>query len=243
MTAVTPVDLTTPFRVVPVGDSTLLVEFEPRIDPVINGRAVALARAIEAAAVAGVREVVPTYRSVAIFFDPLRTDANRLGQLIEHSAESVGSGSIEATAPIQVPACYGLECGCAPDLKEVARFGGISAEEVIAIHTGTAYRVFMLGFLPGFAYMGVVDERIAVSRRDMPRPRVPKGSVGIAGRQTGIYPSDAPGGWQLIGRTPLDPFDLGRPSPFLFQAGDRIQFVPIHHMDFERSRHTSVEDP
>jgi inhibitor of KinA len=131
--------------------------------------------------------------------------------------------------------CYGGDYG--PDLADVASLAGMSPEEVVAVHAAVTYRVFMLGFLPGFAYMGVVDARIAAPRRANPRVRVPKGSVGIAGRQTGIYPLDAPGGWQLIGRTALEPFDIARPSPFLFKAGDCVRFVPVARTELERLCH------
>ena len=219
-------------RIVPAGDSTLLVQFENRIDPVVNARAIALARAIEAAAIAGVRDVVPTYRSVAVFFDPLRTNVDGLTRAIEREALRPAHVAADLAPPIRVPVCYEGDCG--PDLADVASFAGMSPDEVVAIHTAAAYRVFMLGFLPGFAYMGIVDDRIAAPRRSSPRVRVPRGSVGIAGRQTGIYPSDAPGGWQLIGRTPIQPFNIAGPSPFLFKAGDSVQFVAVDRAEFDR---------
>jgi inhibitor of KinA len=222
----------TAFRIVPAGDSTLLVQFENRIDPVVNARAIGLAHAIEAAAIAGVRDIVPTYRSVAVFFDPLRTQVDGLVREIEREAGRPAEVASDPPTPLRVPVCYESDCG--PDLGDVARFAGMSTDEVVAIHTGATYRVFMLGFFPGFAYMGVVDDRIAAPRHSTPRVRVPKGSVGIAGRQTGIYPSDAPGGWQLIGRTPIEPFNLARSSPFLFKAGDSVQFVSVDRAEFER---------
>ena len=229
-------------QIVPAGDSTLLVELEPRIDPLINARAIALAGSIGAASITGVRDVVPTYRSVAVFFDPLRTDIQRLRRRIEEEAARLeDTVADEGAPPIEVPVCYGGECG--PDLADVARLAGMAPEEVIAIHAGVTYRVFMLGFLPGFAYMGVVDDRIAAPRHATPRTRVPKGSVGLAGRQTGIYPTLAPGGWQLIGRTPLEPFDLDRSSPFLFKAGDTVRFVPIDRQEFERLSGSSDVEP
>jgi inhibitor of KinA len=213
-----------PFRIVPAGDSAFLVEFEERIDAAVNASTVALAESLRVAAVPGVRDIVPTFRSVAVYFDPLKTETGRLVKLIESSA---GTGSVipAAAAPIRVPVCYGGEFG--PDLADVAAFAGIEPLEVVALHASRPYRVFMLGFLPGFAYMGAVDPRIAAPRRTSPRVRVPAGSVGIAGAQTGIYPADSPGGWQIIGRTPLKPFDLERAAPCLFAAGDAVQFYPI----------------
>src|SRR5205807_6022806 len=126
-----------------------------------------------------------------------------------------------ARPPISIPVCYGGELG--PDLANVAAFAAMSEDDVVALHTGRTYRVFMLGFVAGFAYMGIVDARIAMARHSTPRVRVPLGSVGIAGEQTGIYPAETPGGWQLIGRTPVKPFDPARAEPFLLKAGDAAQ--------------------
>lgn len=220
------------FRIVAAGDAALLVELADRVDPVINAVAIALAQAIRAAGIAGVRDVAPTYRSVAVYFDPLRTDYDAL--VAQVNAWCTGDGSVYQSetgppygdpAPVRVPVCYGGEFG--PDLAQIAAFARVSETETIGIHTARTYRVFMLGFVPGFAYMGTVDERIAAPRLPVPRVRVPPGSVGIAGLQTGIYPVATPGGWQIVGRTPLRPFDLGRPEPFLFKPGDAVQFYSI----------------
>jgi len=225
-------------RLVPAGDSVVIAEFEDRIDPAVNARAVAVAARMRQAAVHGVRDVVPTFRSVAVYFDPLRTDYDalclRLQQAAERSAAGEDSGVetrelTRRTSPIRVPVCYGGTFG--PDLADVAAFAGTSEGEAAELHTRRIYRVFMLGFIPGFAYMGSVDARIAAPRRAAPRSRVPAGSVGIAGEQTGIYPSESPGGWQLIGRTPLRPFDPERAQPALFAAGDSVQFYPIDAAD------------
>lgn len=219
-------------RVVAAGDSTLVVAFDERIDPIVNARAIRCAEAVEAAGIAGVRDIVPTYRTVAVFFDPLHTDYADLVRRLEAAASRGGEAPVASPAPIEVPVCYGGEFG--PDLDDVARRANMSPEEVVAAHAGETYRVFMLGFLPGFAYLGLVDPRIATARRPAPRVRVPKGSVGIAGRQTAIYPAESPGGWQLLGRTPIDPFDVGRPMPFLFKAGDAVRFVPVDRPEYER---------
>ena len=219
-------------RTVMAGDSTVIVEFENRIDPVVNARAVALAEAVRAAVLPGVRDIVPTFRSVAIYFDPLRTNMDTLSGVLEASARSIPP-ALQAASPIRVPVCYGGAFG--PDLADVAKFAGLNESAVVDLHTGSTYRVFMLGFLPGFAYMGSVDERIAAPRRATPRVRVPTGSVAVAGAQTGIYPSESPGGWQLIGRTPLRPFDRRRTQPFLFTAGDAVQFYPIAAEEFEQT--------
>jgi inhibitor of KinA len=220
------------YRIVPAGESALIVEFEERIDPTVNATAIACADAIQAASLAGVRDVVPTYRSVAIYFDPLRTDTDALLERITHEAEIAGPGALTAREPLRIPVCYGGDLG--PDLPQVAAFAKMAPDDVVRLHGGATYRVFMLGFVPGFAYLGIVDERIAMARRSTPRVRVPAGSVGIAGIQTGIYPSETPGGWQLIGRTPVRPFDPSRGDPFLMKAGDSVQFYPIDRAEFDR---------
>ena len=218
-------------RIVPAGDSALVVEFEERIDPVISARGAALADALVAEHIAGVRDVVPTYRSVAVYFDPLRTNQQMLTGALERLAASTSRREWPCRVPIRVPVCYGGDYG--PDLARVAAFAGLSENDVSEIHAAGTYQVLMLGFTPGFAYMGVVDARIAVARLETPRSRVPRGSVGIAKEQTGIYPSETPGGWPLVGRTPLRPFDLSRAEPFLFRPGDQVQFLPITRKEFD----------
>jgi KipI family sensor histidine kinase inhibitor len=219
-------------RIVSAGDAALVVEFDARIDPAINARAIALAEAIQSAGLAGVRDVVPTYRSVAVYFDPLRTDYDALVRRVEQEALAPQATPAAARATVRVPVCYGGALG--PDLAGVAAFAGLSEQDVVRAHGAGVYRVFMLGFVPGFAYMGVVDARIAMPRHATPRVRVPSRSVGIAGVQTGIYPLETPGGWQLIGRTPVKPFDPQRAEPFLLQAGDAVQFYPISREEFDQ---------
>jgi inhibitor of KinA len=213
------------------GDATLLVEFAEQIDLRVNEQVIALARAVREARVPGVRDVVPTYRTVGVSFDPLGTDLGRLVQEIERLAAEPGdAAALAAPALVRVPVCYGGEYG--PDLDELAAAAGLTVDEAIARHCAPLYRVFMIGFAPGFAYMGLVDERLNAPRRAEPRVRVPAGSVGIAGRQTGIYPAESPGGWMLVGRTPLRPFDLSRDAPCLFKPGDAVQFYPIDPTEY-----------
>src|SRR5262249_47740458 len=222
------------FRIVHAGDSALVVEFEERIDPAINARAIRLAEALQSAAISGVRDIVPTYRSVAVLFNPLRTNYDELMRRLEREAAKPDEKSTAAPEPMCIPVCYGGEFG--PDLSGVARFAGVTEDEVVGLHAAATYRVFMLGFVPGFAYMGLVDSRIAAPRHPTPRVRVPVGSVGIAGVQTGIYPAETPGGWQLIGRTPLKPFDPNRAEPFLMKAGDSVIFRPIDRAEYGQTR-------
>ena len=210
------------FAVRDAGDSGLLLELEAVIDPVVNARAIGIARAIATEHVAGVRDVIATYRSVAVHFDPLMTNVDSLRAVLHHAA---GTSLVAREGElIEVPVAYGGTDG--PDLEDVAAFARLTTDQVIERHCEREYRVFMLGFLPGFAYMGSVDERIAAPRRATPRTRIPAGSVGIAGQQTGVYPRQSPGGWQLIGRTALEIFDPSREPPSLFAAGDRVRFVP-----------------
>ena len=216
------------WRLVPVGESVVVVELEEQIDRSVNARAVSLADRLRAAEVSGVRDIVPTFRSVAVYFDPLQTDYDALVRRLESVASSLdapAAGREARTGPIRVPVCYGGQFG--PDLADVAAFGGVTESEAAHLHASAVYRVFMIGFLPGFAYMGTVDPRIAAPRRSNPRTRVPAGSVAVAGQQTGIYPSESPGGWQVIGRTTLRLFDPSRAEPSTFIAGDLVQFYAV----------------
>jgi KipI family sensor histidine kinase inhibitor len=204
----------------------LLIELDPVIDPVINERAIVLAARIRAHRARGVRDVAPGYSTLGIHFDPLQTDLAALELTIER--EFAGLAALDTIADreiIEIPVHYGGAGG--PDLEAVAAFAGCSTAEVIARHSGQVYRVYMLGFVPGFAYMGKVDPSIAAPRHRVPREKVPAGSVGIAGLQTGVYPVDSPGGWQLIGRTNSVIFDPSRDRPSLLAAGDRVRFVPV----------------
>ena len=219
------------WRIVPAGDSALIVEFDERIDPAVNARTVAFAEAIRAACIDGVRDVVPTFRSAAVYFDPLRTNYDTLMTALEAEAVRPVADVGAAREPVRIPVCYGGDLG--PDLANVAAFAKMSEDEVVRVHASAVYRVFMLGFVAGFAYMGIVDERIAIPRHSTPRVRVPLGTVGIAGVQTGIYPAETPGGWQLIGRTPVKPFDAARAEPFLMKAGDSVQFYAIDRAEFD----------
>jgi KipI family sensor histidine kinase inhibitor len=209
------------FGIRDAGDAALLLELDAVIDPAVNARAIAIAAAVVGKRIAGVRDVIPTYRSVAVHFDPLMTD---VGALAGALGDAANSAPLPCAGPlVEVPVAYGGDDG--PDLSDVAAFAGLSEQDVIARHSSVEYRVFMLGFLPGFAYMGSVDDAIAAPRRATPRIRVPGGSVGLAGRQTGIYPRQSPGGWQLIGRTSMAVFDPHREPASIFAPGDRVRFV------------------
>lgn len=208
------------------GDSLLLVEFEPAIDPVINERAILLAARLRARGARGVRDVAPGYCTVGVHFDPLQTDLAGLEQAIAGACQDLEDvEAIVERDAIEIPVRYGGTHG--PDLDAVAAHAGCSAADVIARHCARTYRVYMLGFVPGFAYMGRVDPAIAAPRHRVPRERVPAGAVGIAGMQTGVYPVESPGGWQLIGHTETVMFDPDRDPPSLLAAGDLVRFVAV----------------
>lgn len=213
------------------GDSCLVVQFGDTIDLAVNGSVQGLRRALEQEKPLGLVEMVPTYCSLAVYFDPTRTDRETLAARIEELAQGLSVAGTEGGDVLTVPVLYGGEEG--PDLQAVADHNGLTAEEVVRRHSGRDYYCYMLGFTPGFPYLGGMDESIATPRLAKPRTRIPAGSVGIAGKQTGIYPIDSPGGWQLIGRTPLRLFDPTACEPFLADAGLWIRFKPISRSDFE----------
>lgn len=231
--------MTADFTILPGGDAVLLVAFEARLDAAVNARVVWLAHELRRAQVPGVRDIVPAFHSAAVYFDPLRTDVDRLTGRLEAIATASRHATIESVSVRDVPVCYGGIYG--PDLEVMCEATGLTADEIVRRHATPAYRVFMVGFTPGFAYMGPVDPSIAVPRRATPRVRVPVGSVGIAGQQTGIYPSETPGGWMLIGRTPLRPFQPTRPKAFLLAPGDVVRFVPIDADEYRRLTTTAGE--
>ena len=167
-----------------------------------------------------------------MFFDPLVVDSAWIEAELRDALAELPEGRDVERALVDVPVCYGGELG--PDLGDVAAFAAGSAEEVIALHASVIYTVYLVGFVPGFAYMAEVNARIAAPRRASPRTAVPAGSVAIAGGQTGIYPSSTPGGWNIIGRTPVKPYDPSRAVPFLFQPGDRVRFRPVDRAEFDR---------
>jgi len=225
------------YRLLSEGEGGLVVELGDAIDPAVNARVHRLADAIRRELARDVLEVVPTYRSLLVLFDPLRVQRAPLVLRIERllSGLLAGNGPPEAARLVRVPVSYGGSRG--PDLEFVATQNSISADEVVALHASASYLVYMLGFTPGFPYLGGMSERIAAPRLASPRTRIPAGSVGIAGAQTGIYPIESPGGWRLIGQTPLRLFDARSEPPFLLAAGDRVRFYPVGEeewLDIER---------
>ena len=220
-----------PYEVRAAGDAALIVRLPEKIDAQVNTWCIALARALRLRFATTVRDIVIGYASVTVHFDPLRVDTAWLEAEIYAAVrdlenESGPGGDLTHThAIVDVPVNYGGEHG--PDLTDVARFAGCSEAEVIDRHSQREYRVYLVGFVPGFAYMAEVDPSIAAPRRATPRTAVPAGSVAIAGGQTGIYPAVTPGGWNIIGRTSMLPYDPQRRQPFLFRPGDRVRFRSV----------------
>ncbi len=215
-----------------VGDRGLLAEYGDAIDPEINRKVRTVALALEMEKQDGIEDVIPSYRSLLIVYDPMRTDLDALKAVIESLESRLDKLEIPAPHTVEIPVLYGGDVG--PDIEFVARFHGLSEAEVVRIHSEAVYEIYMMGFTPGFAYLGGLAERLHTPRLDTPRPLVRAGSVGIANNQTGIYPVDSPGGWRLIGRTPLKPFDPARKAPFLYRAGDLIKFTPISKSEYVR---------
>jgi inhibitor of KinA len=216
-------------RVVAAGDSGWLIELPERIDAEVNNRAIQIANAVEQAGLP-VTDVVVGYRSVMVYVDPLAEQSAGIERRLEAIAEAPAEVISSTGTLVEVPVCYDGPHG--PDLDDVAAFGQCDTKEVIERHLALEYRVFVVGFVPGFAYMAPVDPRIAAPRRSTPRLRVPAGSVAVAAGQTGIYPAETPGGWSLIGRCPLKPYDPERAQPFLFHPGDRVRFHRISETQY-----------
>ena len=216
------------------GDRGLLVELGQSIDLETNATVRAAAAALEHTSLSGIIEIIPAYCSILIIYEPDQIELEDLKEaVVEHCQHQGTPEASSAGRTVEIPVCYGGTYG--PDIEAVARHNGLSVEEVIHIHTATSYPVYMLGFAPGFPYLGGLDQRLHTPRLETPRARVEAGSVGIANAQTGIYPLQSPGGWQLIGRTPLRLFapEMEHPVPY-YRPGDRLQFVPIAEHDFTR---------
>lgn len=218
-------------EILPYGDHALLVRFEQTIDTDIHQNVIALEKAIVRAAIPGYRYSIPAYCSLTVVFEPLSTSYDAWKSILNELLQQGPPPEVRAESrTLTIPVCY--EAPFAPDMQEVQDLTGLTAESIIALHTQHQFRVYMLGFLPGFAYMGKTPEALFCPRKSVPRTQVPAGSVGLAGFQTGIYPSPAPGGWQLIGQTPISVFNPERTAPFLFQPGDLVQFKAITEAEF-----------
>ena len=217
----------------PVGDRAISIDFGQVIDPTINRHIRQTIERIKELQLEGIIELVPTYCALLVEYDAMLYSYSEICNIIEPTLEEgMTNTTNELVTVVEVPTVYGGEFG--PDLSFVASHNHLSEDEVISIHSGTDYLVYMLGFIPGFTYLGGMDSRIATPRLSSPRTLIPAGSVGIAGEQTGTYPSDSPGGWQIIGRTPVTMYDMSKVQAALLKAGDYVRYVPIDESEFHR---------
>lgn len=214
------------------GDRAILVEYGDAIDPEVNEKVRMMTELLRGAAPEGVLLILPAYRSIGIMYDPLVTSPGDIGQILARLESQTDPSVIAEPRTVEIPVCYGGEYG--PDIEFVARHNHLRVNEVIDIHTAGPYRIYTIGFAPGFFYLGGLDERLHTPRLETPRTMVPAGSVGIAETQTGAYPLDSPGGWRIIGRTPLTLFDAARENPIFYQTGDSIRFTPVSPGEYTR---------
>ena len=223
----------------PLGDSALTITLGDEIDEGTRQLvATAVARLVRDSP-PGVTDLVPAFVSIALHYDPVivgfdgdDSPFDRMVAALEHRLSDLRPESLPTPRVVVIPVCYGGELG--PDLEEVAAHHGLTSSDVVDIHTSGDYVVYMVGFIPGFAYLGGLSDRIATPRRSSPRTAVPAGTVGIGGQQTGVYPLESPGGWNLIGRTPAQVFDVARDEPALLAAGDRVRFESIGRADYDQ---------
>lgn len=219
-------------KLLTAGDSSILIEFGREISPDINHRIAATVQLIRAQQIEGITDMIPSFCALLINYDPrVLTYAQLRGRLEQLLKVEVNTGA-QKKRVYEIPVCYGGAFG--PDLQNIADHAGLTPDEVIRIHSAPDYLIYMLGFLPGFCYLGGLDERIHTPRLANPRLKIPAGSVGIGGSQTGIYPIDSPGGWQLMGSTPVKTYDPERNPAILVEAGEYIHFTPIDEAEYRR---------
>ena len=221
-------------RYLVAGDSALVMEFGNEISTTVNEKVRTLSYVIEDEKPEGVSEVVPTYRSLMVHYDPLKADFNKMVKQLKELESKLENIELPPPVVTEIPTLYGGEYG--PDLEMVAQHTNLTEKEVVEIHSAPEYLIYMLGFTPGFPYLGGTDQRISTPRLQQPRTKIRGGSVGIAGTQTGIYSIDSPGGWRLIGWTPVKLYDLKAENIFLLKAGNYVRFVPISEEEYEQIR-------
>lgn len=217
-------------RILTAGDSALLIEFGKEINPETNRKITAIVQLMREQHIEGIVDVIPAFCSLLINYDPRVLSYEELKERMENLLKIETKTETTRKRIFEIPVCYGGEYG--PDIDNIAEHAGLSVNEVIKIHSSKDYLIYMLGFLPGFTYLGGLDERIHTPRLASPRLTIRAGSVGIGGSQTGIYPLDSPGGWQLMGLTPVRTYDPERQTPILVEAGDYIRFIPIDEEEF-----------
>jgi inhibitor of KinA len=217
-------------QILPCGDAAITIEFGQVIDPFINRKVRVLCEKIRSQPFPGLVDLIPSYRSLLIQYNPIQCSFEELKAFVREVVNTPVETASREMRLVEIPVCYGGDFG--PDLEEVAAFHELSSEKVIQLHSDPVYQVYMIGFTPGFPFLGGLDNRLFTPRKKTPRKRVPAGTVGVADQQTGIYSLDSPGGWQLIGRTPVKIFDLDRDDPFYLKPGDQVRFRPIKPDEF-----------
>jgi inhibitor of KinA len=215
-----------------VGDRGVLVEYGDGISPEINHKVRVMALALDREKPAGIIEVIPTYRSMLIIYDPAVVGLAGINEALVNLERGLDRIEIPDPRTVEIPVLYGG--GFGPDIDFVARHNHLTVPDVIRIHSSQTYQIYMIGFTPGFPFLGGLPEKLHTPRLETPRPLVPAGSVGIANNQTGVYPVDSPGGWRLIGRTPVTLFHPSKKDPFLYRAGDGIRFIAISNEEYDR---------
>ena len=223
----------------PLGEAAIVIQFGEAIDEQTNRLVASFSRHLETRSIPGMIEQVPALNSITLFYDVLQQDYTEIEQRLRNMLDTFEMAHTDPGRIVEIPVCYGGDFGS--DLSHVADYHNLSEEEVIRIHAEPLYSVYMIGFAPGFPYLGGLSEKIATPRRESPRAKIPVGSVGIAGAQTGIYSISTPGGWQLIGRTPTELFQPAKDPPSLLQAGDRIRFIPISREAFRALKGIETE--
>lgn len=219
-------------KILTAGDSSILVEFGKVISPEINRKITATVQLMKMQHIEGVVDIIPAFCSLLINYDPRVISYEEITERMQHLLKMDAKMDEGKKKIYEIPVCYGGEYG--PDIANIAEHAGLTEEEVIKIHSSRDYLIYMLGFLPGFCYLGGLDERIHTPRLANPRIKISAGSVGIGGSQTGIYPLDSPGGWQLMGMTPVKTYDPDREVPILLEAGDYIRFIPVDEEEYNR---------
>lgn len=218
-------------RFLKAGDSSLVIELGNEISEIINYNLKNITDYLDNLNKKGIKDLLPTYRSIIVYYNPIEITFDEIKESVEKNCKIIEKIEDNIRKEIvEVPVLYGGELG--PDIENIANHNNLSVEQVIKIHTSGEYLVYMLGFTPGFPYLGGMDKRIATPRLKTPRTKIPAGSVGIAGEQTGVYPIESPGGWQLLGNTPLEFFNPNKEKPFLLKAGEYIKFVAITEEEY-----------
>lgn len=238
-------ELLSTYEFIPLGDTGVTVKLGDVIDQQTHEKVRTLSQYLEKHPIPGMVEFVPGFTTVTVYYDPLydyipgseTLPYDHVVESLQHIMAGLSEGLSATARLVEIPVCYGGEFG--PDLEEVARQNGLTPAEVVEIHSAAEYLVYMIGFAPGFPYLGGMDERIATPRRSSPRLSIPRGSVGIGGKQTGIYPIESPGGWQIIGRTPVTLFQPEADPPSLLRAGDRVRFRAISPSEYEEGKKVS----